>query len=101
MMHKSVPILTAGAALCAGAAALSQSQTAAPGVDVVAGMPPVVNAANLYSEARAGNLSPRTASELVRVYVPNLRSNNVYVIDPVARKVVDRFKVGTNPQHIV
>jgi YVTN family beta-propeller protein len=33
--------------------------------------------------------------------VPNLQSNDVYVIDPVTRKVVDKFRVGINPQHIV
>ena len=36
-----------------------------------------------------------------RVYVPNLRSNDVYVIDPATLKVVDRYKVGIGPQHIV
>src|SRR5207237_1689049 len=38
---------------------------------------------------------------LPRVYVPNLRSNDVYVIDPEKLKVVDRFRVGGQPQHIV
>ncbi len=39
--------------------------------------------------------------DLERVYVPNLRGNDVYVIDPKTLKVVDRFKVGIGPQHIV
>jgi YVTN family beta-propeller protein len=30
-----------------------------------------------------------------------LKSNEVYVIDPATRKVVDRFPVGINPQHVV
>jgi DNA-binding beta-propeller fold protein YncE len=30
-----------------------------------------------------------------------LRSNDVYVVDPTAMKVVGRFKVGIGPQHIV
>ena len=38
---------------------------------------------------------------LPRVYVPNLQSNDVYVIDPATLKVVDRFRVGVNPQHVV
>jgi len=46
-------------------------------------------------------MSPAVRDDLVRVYVPNLRSDDVYVIDPVAMKVVDRFKVGASPQHIV
>jgi YVTN family beta-propeller protein len=35
------------------------------------------------------------------VYVPNLQSNDVYVIDPATMKVVNRFRVGVNPQHVV
>jgi YVTN family beta-propeller protein len=65
------------------------------------GMPPVVDPANLYSETQAGRMSPAVAGALPRVYVPNRTSNDVYVIDPATLKVVDRFKVGINPQHIV
>jgi YVTN family beta-propeller protein len=64
-------------------------------------MPPVVNPANLYSEAAVGRLSPAIAGALVRVYVPNRLSGDVYVIDPTTLKVVDRFKVGIRPQHVV
>ncbi len=74
---------------------------AADPVAVVPGMPPVPDPGNLYSESRAGKLSPATATALPRVYVPNVRSNDVYVIDPATRKVVDRFRVGENPQHVV
>ena len=65
------------------------------------GMPPVVDPANLYSETQAGRMSPAVTGALPRVYVPNRTSNDVYVIDPATLKVVDRFKVGINPQHIV
>ncbi|MFL6652794.1 MAG: hypothetical protein ACJ8J7_16090 [Sulfurifustaceae bacterium] len=65
------------------------------------GMPAVADANNLYSETGAGRFSATTNGALARVYVPNLRSNDVYVIDPATLKVVDRFKVGINPQHIV
>ena len=57
--------------------------------------------ANLYSAAGANMLSPAVAGALSRVYVPNLRSNDVYVIDPATRQVVDRFPVGFLPQHVV
>jgi YVTN family beta-propeller protein len=70
-------------------------------VDTVPGMPPVLNPANLYSEARAGRLAPATAGALARVYVPNVKSNDVYVIDATTLAVVDRFSVGVNPQHVV
>jgi YVTN family beta-propeller protein len=56
---------------------------------------------NLYSETGADHFSSAVRDDLPRVYVPNLRSNDVYVIDPQTLKVVDRFKVGRAPQHIV
>jgi YVTN family beta-propeller protein len=76
-------------------------QQAPRAVETIPGMPPVVDAANLYSETRPDKLSPAVAQALPRVYVPNLKSNDVYVIDPATLKVVDRFRVGLNPQHIV
>jgi YVTN family beta-propeller protein len=73
----------------------------ASAVETVPGMPPVVDPANLYSETTADKLSPVAAKALPRVYVPNLQSNDVSVIDPATLKVVDRFPVGVNPQHVV
>src|SRR5437870_6514125 len=70
-------------------------------VDELPEMPPVVDPTNLYSEATAGHMSPAVADALPRVYVPNRRSGDVYVIDPAELKVVDRFPVGPEPQHIV
>ena len=46
-------------------------------------------------------MSATVAGDLPRVYVPHVRSNDVYVIDPATLKVVDRFKVGSSPQHVV
>jgi YVTN family beta-propeller protein len=77
------------------------AQQKAPSIETIPGMPPVVDGNNLYSETRSDKLSPAVAKALPRVYVPNLRSNDVYVIDPATFKVVDRFRVGINPQHIV
>jgi len=73
----------------------------AAAIETVPGMPPVVDPANLYSETTADKLSPAVAKALPRVYVPNLQSNDVSVIDPATLKVVDRFPVGVNPQHVV
>ncbi len=70
-------------------------------VETVPGMPPVIDPGNLYSETTAEKLSPAVAKALPRVYVPNLQSNDVSVIDPATLKVVDRFPVGVNPQHVV
>jgi YVTN family beta-propeller protein len=107
---KTIPPF-AGAALIAATVLVSTvtvvaqtpgaASTPAAGVATVPGMPPVPDARNLYSEQAAGKLVPAVAGDLPRVYVPNLRSNDVYVIDPATMKVVDRFKVGIGPQHIV
>ena len=70
-------------------------------VNTVAGMAPVVESDNLYSETRTDRMLPAVKQDLERVYVPNLRGNNVTVIDPTTLKIVDRFKVGRAPQHIV
>ncbi len=80
---------------------LALALPAARAVETVPGMPPVVDPSNLYSEAGAGRLSPAVHGALERIYVPDLRSNDVYVIDPETLRVVDRFKVGIDPQHIV
>src|ERR1051326_773040 len=63
--------------------------------------PPVVNPQNIYSETIAGKLSPATAGALSRVYVPNIKSGDVYVIDPATFQVVDHYVVGGNPQHVI
>jgi len=73
------------------------------GVDVatVPGMLPVTDPGNLYSETGFDKLSPALAAVPARVYVPNVKSHEVHVIDPSTFKVIDRFKVGRNPQHVV
>src|SRR5947207_13818247 len=77
------------------------SAYAAAGIETVPGMPPVTDPTNLYSETTAAKLSPALANVPARVYVPNVKSDEVHVIDPVTFKVIDRFKVGKNPQHVV
>ena len=99
--------LAAGAAMSANTAAPTAGSAPAPvavqalAVSTVPGMPPVVDARNVYSEVAPGKVSSALQGDLERVYVPNLRSNDVYVIDPNTLKVIDRYKVGIGPQHIV
>src|SRR5213082_920813 len=62
---------------------------------------PVTNPTNLYSETTADKLSPALANVPTRVYVPNVKSHEVHVIDPATFTVIDRYKVGKNPQHVV
>ena len=91
---------TLAAALGAGLAALAWAQVPSR-VATVPGMPPVPDPANLYSETATGKMSPAVAGALPRVYVPHVRGNDVWVIDPATLKVVDKFKVGQSPQHVV
>jgi YVTN family beta-propeller protein len=77
------------------------AETGQHGVQTVPGMPAVIDPNNLYSENRSEKMSPVVAKHLSRVYVPNRTSNDVWVIDPETLKVVDKFKVGINPQHVV
>ena len=88
----SIPF--AWAAEQAGGSASRTAQT-------LPGMPPVVDPNNLYSETRSDKLSSIVAKHLPRVYVPNRSSNDVWVIDPATFKVVDKFRVGVHPQHVV
>src|SRR4029077_4820790 len=68
-------------------------------VETIPGMPPVADSSNLYRETRpvrpVGGGAPR------RISVPNRQGNDVWVIDPATMKVVDKFPVGVNPQHVV
>jgi len=78
------------------------AQTGAPEpVVTVPGMPPVIDPTNLYSEIGPDRVSAALKNDLVRVYVPNRRTNTVSVIDPATLLVVDTFRVGRNPQHVV
>jgi YVTN family beta-propeller protein len=104
-VHRHLFLLLVTACLLLGVPCDAQSPpSSAPRSSAVAtipGMPPVPDPSNLYSETATGRMSPAVAGALERIYVPNLRSNDVSVIDPATSKVVDRFKVGINPQHVV
>nr|WP_242616858.1 YncE family protein [Rivibacter subsaxonicus] len=64
-------------------------------------MPGVPDRNNLYSETVSERMSPAVAGALPRVYVPNRSAHTVSVIDPATLKVIDTFKVGIHPQHVV
>jgi DNA-binding beta-propeller fold protein YncE len=87
-----------------GAAPAASAAASAPigPVATVPGMPPVTDARNLYSDTNGSDkIAAALKGDLERVYVPNLRGNDVWVYDPATLKLVDKFKVGTAPQHIV
>jgi YVTN family beta-propeller protein len=107
MRNNRVAIISALSILLGSTAVWAATQTATEpaaegtAVATVPGMPPVVDRNNLYSETAAGHMSPAVAGAMARIYVPNHSDNTVSVIDPATLKVVDTFKVGINPQHVV
>ena len=105
MRHRRVQILAITAFLLAAQGGFPLPVPAAESpprpIQTIAGMPPVIDPNNLYSEILPNKLSAAVANHLPRVYVPNRTSNDVWVIDPATLKVVDKFKVGINPQHVV
>ena len=63
--------------------------------------PPLVDPKNVYASIAADDISPATAGALSRVYVPNLITGKVDVIDPATFSVVDSYFAIPSPQHIV
>jgi YVTN family beta-propeller protein len=94
-------VLAVGLGGAVGWLAIAQTRPVAAVITTVPGMPAVADATNLYSETVAGKLSRTVQGALPRVYVPNRRANTVSVIDQETLQVVDTFKVGRNPQHVV
>ncbi|MEU0053352.1 hypothetical protein [Streptomyces sp. NPDC006309] len=72
-----------------------------PRVNVLPGMPPVEDPADLYAADRPGRLSPVVRGFPSRVYVPNTNSDTVSVIDPATYRVIRTIPVGRQPQHVV
>ncbi len=77
------------------------SAEAAPRPGDLPGMPPLLETNDVYAGARVGLLSPAVAGDPARIYVPNSESDTVDVIDPVTYRVIDSFRVGRLPQHVV
>ena len=64
-------------------------------------MPPPIDPKNVYAGTGAGNFSPASPAQLIRVYSPNLMTGKVDVIDPETFKVVDSLVAIPSPEHIV
>ena len=87
MPGMSVPAGSAGASTGPGSA--------------LPGMPPLLDPHDVYAADRPNALSPVVRNDLSRVYVPNLGSDSVSVIDPLTYKVIATTKVAGGPQHVV
>ncbi|MEP6807166.1 MAG: cytochrome D1 domain-containing protein [Chloroflexota bacterium] len=55
----------------------------------------------VYGWTVSGRLAPAIAGLSPRVYVANEHSGDVAVIDPATLKVIDRYKTGKYPEHVV
>jgi DNA-binding beta-propeller fold protein YncE len=75
--------------------------TPTPAVDGLPGMPPVLDAANVYSQTGPDDLTPAARAARPLVYVPHNDSGDVWVIDPATLQVVHRFPAGVEVQHVV
>ena len=100
-MHSTTQPYVLVATLVMALTLVARDSGATARIETVPGMPPVTHPANLYSETAADKLSPALANVPTRVYVPNVKSHEVHVIDPATFTVIDRYKVGKKPQHVV
>ena len=82
-------------------AAQPAEEKSTAGVATVDGMPAVLDPGNVYSEAGPGRFNPAVSGALERVYVPEIGANRVDVIDPATFSVVDQFRAGPKPQHVI
>jgi YVTN family beta-propeller protein len=94
-------LLLAGRAAFLLALLVLPSVTATQSLDLLPGMPPLLDPHDVYAADRPGNLSPAVSGFPERVYVPNSGGNTVDVIDPRTFKIIDHFAVGKQPQHVI
>ncbi|HEY3454194.1 MAG TPA: YncE family protein [Bryobacteraceae bacterium] len=100
---RRMPASRAGAlwALCV----LSAASAAA--LDMLPGMPPLLDPHNVYAAAGPGKLADAVKAFPARVYVPNSKSDTIDVIDPATFKIVGHFALPKRtkrllePQHVV
>ncbi|GHI04831.1 hypothetical protein AQI88_39730 [Streptomyces cellostaticus] len=84
-----------------GSKAPAPPQVKSRQVNVLPGMPPVQDPADLYAADRPNRLSPVVKDFPSRVYVPNTNSDTVTVIDPRTYRIIETIPVGHQPQHVV
>jgi YVTN family beta-propeller protein len=65
------------------------------------GMPPVPDPHNVYAAAGAGMLSAAAKAAKPLVYVPHVKSGDVWVLDPATFAVVGKYRLGGELQHVI
>lgn len=93
------------AAACSQTSGGTQAQTQ-PATPLPAASAPATSAAengaqNVYAEAGVNMLSPAVRGQRSLVYVPNHGAGTVSVINPQTYRVIDTFRTGADPQHVV
>ncbi|HVW42191.1 MAG TPA: hypothetical protein VHC18_12655 [Amycolatopsis sp.] len=83
------------------AAPPSSSAAAVAPADGLPGMPPVPDPHNIVAAAGANLLAPAAKAARPLVYVPHVRSGDVWVIDPATFAVVGKYPAGKEIQHVV
>ena len=95
-----------GAVSPAARAAAAGTPTAPPAeaapAHLLPGMPPPTDPRNVYAADGPGDLSPVARRARPLIYVPETKSNDVWVIDPATYKVVERVRnAGVEVQHVI
>jgi len=76
-------------------------------IDVLPGMPPVLDPKNIYSADAPGHFSDAVKNMPSRVYVPNCKGDTVDIIDPASYKIIAHFALPKHtkgllePQHVI
>ncbi len=71
------------------------------------GMPPLLDAHNVYSADGPGMISAKIKNDPYRIYVPNSKGDTVDIIDPASYKIAGHFALPKHgkgllePQHVV
>jgi YVTN family beta-propeller protein len=79
----------------------SAASPARPSSNRAATPAPTAPTPDVYAATRGGTLHGAARNARSLVYVPESGSDYVDVIDPSTYKVIDRFRTGQRPQHIV
>jgi YVTN family beta-propeller protein len=86
---------------------LCHAMSAADTPNLLPGMPPLLDAHNVYSADGPGMISDAIKHYPYRVYVPNSKSDTVDIIDPKTYKIIGHFALPKHgkgllePQHVV
>ncbi|GAA4261537.1 YncE family protein [Dactylosporangium darangshiense] len=83
-----------------GSPAVSGQASTRPGSGLP-GMPQLLDPHDIYAADRPNAFAAVVKNDPSRVYVPNLGSDTVTVIDPSTYKVIQTVRVGGGPQHVV